>query len=97
MFYVLFYFTLQIYNVGKGFLLQMIIADIAREKALVERELEASQSGINLDRFMLNSLKQKLSNQVTRCKMLHEALARQKGQFQNILEGKYKKRCESNF
>ena len=75
----------------------MILADITREKALVEQELEPSQTGISLDRFMLNALKQKLSNQVTRCKMLHEALAQQKGQFQNILEGKYKKRCESNF
>ena len=66
----------------------MILDDIAREKALVEKELELSQPG-SFDRIMLNSLMQKLSNQVTRCNMLHEALIRQKGQFQTILEGMF--------
>ena len=66
----------------------MILDDIAREKSLVEREIETSQSE-NFDQILLNSLKQKLSNQVTRCKMLHEALAQQKTQFQNILQGKF--------
>ena len=65
----------------------MILDDITREKALVEQEIELSQTG-SFDRMMLNSLKQKLSNQVTRCKMLHEALAQQKGQFVKILQGK---------
>ena len=67
----------------------MILADIAREKTLADQEL--SQSGGSLDTIILNSLKQNLSNQVTRCKMLHEALAQQKGQFRKILEGKYRK------
>ena len=65
----------------------MILEDIAREKALVKKELEFSQPG-SFDQIMVNSLKQKLNNQVTRCNMLHEALAQQKGQFQTILEGK---------
>ena len=67
---------------------QFFLDDIARKKALVEKELELSQPG-SFDWIMLNSLKQKLSNQVTRCNMLHEALARQKGQFQTILAGKF--------
>ena len=65
----------------------MILDDIAREKSLVEREIETSQSE-NFDQILLNSLKQKLSNQVTRCKMLHEALAHQKTQFKNIFQSK---------
>ena len=64
----------------------MILNDIACEKALIEKELELSQPR-SFDQIMVNSLKQKLSNQVTRCNMLHEALERQKGQFQTILEG----------
>ena len=67
---------------------QIILDDIAREKDLVEKELKLSQPG-SFDQIMLNSLKHKLSNQVTRCNMLHEALAQQKGQFQTILEGKF--------
>ena len=66
---------------------QFFLDDIAREKALVEKELELSQPG-SFDQIMLSSLKQKLSNQVTRCNMLDKALALQKGQFQTILEGK---------
>ena len=66
----------------------MILDDIAREKALIEKEVELSQPG-SFDQIIINSLKQKLNNQVTRCKMLHEALAQQKGQFQTILKGKF--------
>ena len=64
----------------------MILNDIAHEKALVEKELKLSHPGC-FDQILLNSLKQKLNNQVTRCNMLHEALAQQKGQFETILEG----------
>jgi len=63
----------------------MILDDIAREKSLVEQEIKISQSD-SFDQILLDSLNQKLSNQVTRCKMLHEALARQRTQFQNILD-----------
>ena len=66
----------------------MILDDIAHEKALVEKELKLSHPGC-FDQILLNSLKQKLNNQVTRCNMLHEALAQQKGQFQTILKGKF--------
>ena len=65
----------------------MILDDIARAKTMVEQDMETSQTG-SFDQIRLNALKQKLSNQVTRCKMLHEALARQKAQFQNILQSK---------
>jgi len=65
----------------------MILDDIAREKSLVEQEIKISQSD-SFDQILLDSLNQKLSNQVTRCKMLHEALARQRTQFQNILDSK---------
>ena len=65
----------------------MILDDIARKKSLVEQEIETSQTE-SFDQILLNSLKQNLNNQVTRCKMLHEALARQKTQFQNILQSK---------
>ena len=65
----------------------MILDDIAREKALVEQEIENSQLG-RCDNLMLNSLKQKLNTQVTRSKMLQEALVRQKAQFQTILQSK---------
>jgi len=64
---------------------KMILDDIAREKSLVEQEIKISQSD-SFDQILLDSLNQKLSNQVTRCKMLHEALARQRTQFQNILD-----------
>ena len=72
----------------------MILKDIAREKALVKTELELRQPG-SFDQIMINSLKQKLSYQVTRCNMLHKALAQQKGQFQTILEGKLKSKTIS--
>jgi len=65
--------------------LLMILDDIARRKSLVEQEIETPQTE-SFDQILLNSLKQNLNNQVTRCKMLHEALARQKTQFQNILQ-----------
>ena len=65
----------------------MILDDIARRKSLVEQDIETSQTE-SFDQILLNSLKQNLNNQVTRCKMLHEALARQKTQFQNILQSK---------
>ena len=65
----------------------MILDDIARKKSLVEQEIETSQTE-SFDQILLISLKQNLNNQVTRCKMLHEALARQKTQFQNILQSK---------
>ena len=65
----------------------MILDDIARRKSLVEQEIETPQTE-SFDQILLNSLKQNLNNQVTRCKMLHEALARQRTQFQNILDSK---------
>ena len=43
----------------------------------------------SIDHIMITSLKQKLSNQVSRCRMLHEALARQKAEFQTTLQSKW--------
>jgi len=64
----------------------MILADIAREKALVEAEIEQSQPGSDFERILFCSIKQQLSDQVTRCNTLHQALTQQKGQFHKILE-----------
>jgi len=66
---------------------KIVLGDIAREKAAVEKELSkgVSGGGAGLDRILFHSLKQKLTNQVNRCSQLQSALAEQKEQTQSIL------------
>merc|ERR550532_3952475 len=66
---------------------EIVLGDIAREKAAVEKELSkgVSGGGAGLDRILFHSLKQKLTNQVNRCGQLQAALAEQKEQTQSIL------------
>merc|ERR1712190_290985 len=66
---------------------KIVLGDIAREKAAVEKELSkgVSGGGAGLDRILFHSLKQKLTNQVNRCGQLQAALAEQKEQTQSIL------------
>lgn len=66
---------------------KIVLGDIAREKAAVEKELSrgVSGGGAGLDRILFHSIKQKLTIQVTRCRQLQAALSEQKDQARSIL------------
>ena len=65
----------------------MILDELSLQKHLDEQSIKLSKTG-SFDQILLSSLKQKLDNQVVRCKTLHEALAQQKISFQKTLEGR---------
>ena len=63
------------------------MADTARRKVQTENKIKSSWSG-SCDNIILKSLKQKLENQETQCRMLQKAMEQQKAQFHTILQSK---------